>query len=479
MKEIYREVEEMENLEDLVVEAKAGNKDAFSKLISYVHNDLYNIARSRLRNEDDCQDIVQDTILHAYVKLNTMKDYTHFKNWIVKILINRCNKFYKKSRKRDAIFEDYKRIAKTEDYINDGNLEFDNLIKSLDNNDKKIFKLYYEKELPIREIAKRLSLNQNTVKTHLSRGKTRLKKILKPTTMLIIMFVLLITSVTAVGIISLLKDWFNTKDLGINNDGILMAIENLDWYQDPQMDYITLDDKNKIKVDYVLMDEMNLSLVLDLYSEEDLTDYNNITLPGLKITNEKGDIIYIDDETVANKISRQDGINLIENKNNHFRFLLYFYTNTFPISEQLDITFSKLRFSKNSDICKTLESEIDFSLKLDDKFVNREYNSYISNRPGIEKAIISPTGFYGILELDKDISKYIETGGNIYEELLDNIVLYDGNGNKYNCYIMPFGNNSLSESYQYIIIANCNDMQNKKLKLSVGDIEYNLLELVN
>ena len=50
----------------------------------------------KINNENDIEDIIQETMLSAYTNLKKLKNNSFFKTWIIRILINKCNKFYKK-----------------------------------------------------------------------------------------------------------------------------------------------------------------------------------------------------------------------------------------------------------------------------------------------------------------------------------------------------------------------------------------------
>lgn len=50
----------------------------------------------RTSNDEDVQDIIQETMIDAYKYIKKLKKPSKFKSWITKILINNCNKYYKK-----------------------------------------------------------------------------------------------------------------------------------------------------------------------------------------------------------------------------------------------------------------------------------------------------------------------------------------------------------------------------------------------
>lgn len=85
-----------EKMEELVKQAKMGNEEAFTQLIIQMQCEMLRIAQTRLKNIDDVNDAIQQTNLYAYKNLRQLKEDKYFKTWIIKILINECNKVYKK-----------------------------------------------------------------------------------------------------------------------------------------------------------------------------------------------------------------------------------------------------------------------------------------------------------------------------------------------------------------------------------------------
>ena len=92
------------NMEKLVIKAQEGDKEAFTQAILLIKNDLYKISKMKTTNEEDIQDIIQETMLDAYKYLKKLKEPKKFKAWIIKILINNCNKYYRKKYKDNEIY---------------------------------------------------------------------------------------------------------------------------------------------------------------------------------------------------------------------------------------------------------------------------------------------------------------------------------------------------------------------------------------
>nr|WP_294652726.1 sigma factor [uncultured Blautia sp.] len=81
-------------------------KDAFIREIRNAEIMLYHISKSILKNDSDCGDAVQETLLKAYEKLPMLKEEKFFRTWITRILINECKGILRK-QKKVVPYEDY------------------------------------------------------------------------------------------------------------------------------------------------------------------------------------------------------------------------------------------------------------------------------------------------------------------------------------------------------------------------------------
>lgn len=160
-------------MEELVEKAKNKVDGAFDELILSMEKEMYLIAKSRLKNDDDIADVMQETILMCFKNINKLKNNNLFKTWSIRILINECNKTYKK-RKREIISLDESEIEiKAENDYSE--ITFNMLIKDLKQEEKTILTMYYCFQYTTREISDILKINENTIKTRIIRAKNKLK----------------------------------------------------------------------------------------------------------------------------------------------------------------------------------------------------------------------------------------------------------------------------------------------------------------
>ena len=61
-------------MEDLIKKAKSGDKLAFTELMLQMQDELYKIAKIRLKNDDDVFDVIQDTMLSYKMKKYKRED---------------------------------------------------------------------------------------------------------------------------------------------------------------------------------------------------------------------------------------------------------------------------------------------------------------------------------------------------------------------------------------------------------------------
>lgn len=171
-------------MEELIIRSKNGDEKAFTKLILSIKNDLYRIGKIRLNDDNDINDAIQETMINAYKHLKKLKDNSNFKSWVIRILINECNKIYKKKSKKIRLFDKITNEQDTNIIDNSINLidckiDFELLIDKLNYEEKLIITLYYNNRYSCNEIANILNKNVNTVKSKLIRAKEKVKKYYK------------------------------------------------------------------------------------------------------------------------------------------------------------------------------------------------------------------------------------------------------------------------------------------------------------
>jgi RNA polymerase sigma-70 factor (ECF subfamily) len=172
-------------LEELIERAKNNDKNAYTELINIIAPKLLRIARIRLDNMDDVNDAINETIIISYENIKKLKNSEFFTTWIIRILINQCNKIYSKNKRRIDLFEKVVREKAIKPVINNSIQDFENrdyvefLLNKLNYNERVVIELYYSEQFTIQEISKVLKQNENTIMTRLKRAKEKMQKYAK------------------------------------------------------------------------------------------------------------------------------------------------------------------------------------------------------------------------------------------------------------------------------------------------------------
>lgn len=149
----------------------------FEKLVLQNEQKLYRISMSMLKNEADAQDAVHDAILKAYKNLGSLKKEEYFSTWLVRILINCCNKQLKENSRRFDIGDTLPDVAsRNNPYLS---VEVGEAIDSLPSKIRITVILYYIEDFSVKDIKRVLHIPEGTVKSRLSKGRALLKEMLK------------------------------------------------------------------------------------------------------------------------------------------------------------------------------------------------------------------------------------------------------------------------------------------------------------
>lgn len=174
----------MKTIKELVSSAKSGNKKSFDKLYELTHNDVWYNCLSLLKDEENAKDIMQETYITAFLKLDTLNDEQKFYGWITSIAVNKCKN--KLKGKVEYQIDDEVLIAETEtdelmlpeEYINKAEKRkvlLQIIEDTLSFNQYQTVLMFYFDEMSISEIAQGLEISEGTVKSRLNSSRAKMK----------------------------------------------------------------------------------------------------------------------------------------------------------------------------------------------------------------------------------------------------------------------------------------------------------------
>ena len=174
----------MKKIKELVSSAKSGNKKSFDKLYELTHNDVWYNCLSLLKDEENAKDIMQETYITAFLKLDTLKDEEKFCGWLTAIATNKSKN--KLKGKVEYQIDDEVLIAKTEtdelmlpeEYITKTEKRkvlLQIMEDTLSFNQYQTVLMFYFDEMSIAEIAQALEISEGTVKSRLNSSRAKMK----------------------------------------------------------------------------------------------------------------------------------------------------------------------------------------------------------------------------------------------------------------------------------------------------------------
>lgn len=145
----------------------------FSQKASQVKEGLYVYAVGILKNNEDAEDALQNTLLNAYEHMGDLRFTDKFKPWIYRILTNECYKILN-GRKYAEDIDGLEVAQETSTSIED-QLTLWEAVNKLKLEYRKVVILFYYEGMSVKSIASVLEIKEAAVKKRLSRAREMLK----------------------------------------------------------------------------------------------------------------------------------------------------------------------------------------------------------------------------------------------------------------------------------------------------------------
>lgn len=152
--------------------------DEFERLLERERVSVERFVRFRISPKADADDLLQEVYLAAYSKFSQLKNHDSFKAWILSIARNKCNDYFRgKAASLEIPIDELEETALSDSrYGVSAVSTVRETLELLGDRDKQILYLYFWKELPQAEIAKRLGIPIGTVKSRLHTAKRNFKE---------------------------------------------------------------------------------------------------------------------------------------------------------------------------------------------------------------------------------------------------------------------------------------------------------------
>ena len=134
---------------------------------------MYALAVGILRNEADAQDAVQNALLNAYAHLSQLRLTQRVKPWLMTIVTRECYRILQQRHPQ----ADVEQLSNMQSGSMDADVRLSlwDAVMTLDVSYRTVILLFYYEDMSIRQIAKTLTLSEDTVKKRLSRAREKLR----------------------------------------------------------------------------------------------------------------------------------------------------------------------------------------------------------------------------------------------------------------------------------------------------------------
>jgi RNA polymerase sigma-70 factor (ECF subfamily) len=95
----------------LIAQIVAGRKDLFTVLIEPHRAPLFRLIRSKLGNDFESDDVIQQTILKAFTRLGQFRFEASFRTWLIRIALNEVVQWHRKRLSTRLLVLDHSALA--------------------------------------------------------------------------------------------------------------------------------------------------------------------------------------------------------------------------------------------------------------------------------------------------------------------------------------------------------------------------------
>lgn len=176
---------------ELVQRAKSGDSNAWTELYNATYPIAFGVAMQLVKNKDIVDDMLQDSYVSAFTKLDTLEDEEKFQHWFNRIVANNCKNYLVKKNPElfsqkakvddEGNIEEFDVVDNREEYqpdnavmTNEVKALFYEMVDKLPEEQKTCVLMCWVQGLSIAETAEILGVSENTVKSRLHYAKKKL-----------------------------------------------------------------------------------------------------------------------------------------------------------------------------------------------------------------------------------------------------------------------------------------------------------------
>ena len=163
------------NLKDAMAgdDAHVRIRTDFDTFVRSTYPGLVGVATALTGTLHDAEDMVQDTMLKAFVHWKRIRDYEHPQGWAHRVLVNRCRGWWRRRRSEANYLASLRRQESVTPGPSPAALAFWQAVRHLPERHQQVVALYYAADMTVDEVAGVLSVPAGTVRSDLTRREPR------------------------------------------------------------------------------------------------------------------------------------------------------------------------------------------------------------------------------------------------------------------------------------------------------------------
>src|SRR4051812_6867307 len=175
----------------LVRRAQAGDQAAFQEIVERYQSKVFSIIHGIVRQRNDVEDIAQQVFTKIYFSMRNFDFRSSLITWVYKITVNECFDYLRKKKVRKLVYEsdmsedEVRRVENSENGSGRG-VRTDTtlarrdyvvkLLERVSGEERDLLMLKEVEGYSVEEMARRLKMNENTIKVKLFRARQKLVK---------------------------------------------------------------------------------------------------------------------------------------------------------------------------------------------------------------------------------------------------------------------------------------------------------------
>lgn len=158
------------------------DQQAFAVLVERYQSQVRNYLRQLTRDSANADDLAQETFIRAWDKMDTISGGGRFAAWLMKVAHNMFLQAYRKSKRYGRLIEELEHDTtvmtpiENNSVSDEGSLDMPKYLSILSEEERSVMLLYFVNDLTHSEISEVSGLPLGTVKSHIHRGKFKIRE---------------------------------------------------------------------------------------------------------------------------------------------------------------------------------------------------------------------------------------------------------------------------------------------------------------